>query len=71
MSKYLSRDKAIEEALKEAKERNSDVEQIIGDKDAFLDNKEIMSEITKIFDVANDELLEGLEEIRTEQVRCL
>jgi len=60
-------DKAIEEALKEAKERNSDVEQIIGDKDAFLDNKEIMSEITKIFDVANDELLEGLEEIRTEQ----
>ena len=64
-------DKAIEEALKEAKERNSDVEQVIGDKDAFLDNKEIMSEITKIFDVANDELLEGLEEIRTEQVRCL
>ena len=64
-------DQAIEEALKEAKERNSDVEQIIGDKDAFLDNKEIMSEITKIFDVANDELLEGLEEIRTEQVRCL
>ena len=64
-------DQAIEEALKEAKERNSDVEQIMGDKEAFLDNKEIMSEITKIFDVANDELLEGLEEIRIEQVRCL
>lgn len=64
-------DKAIEEALAEAREKNSDVEQIIGDKEAFLDNKEIMSEITKIFDVANDELLEGLEVIRSEQVRSL
>jgi len=60
-------DKAIEEALKEAKEKNSDVESTIGDKESFLDNKEIMSEIEKIFDKANEELLEGLEEIRSEQ----
>mmetsp|Transcript_46402 Transcript_46402/g.47103 ORF Transcript_46402/g.47103 Transcript_46402/m.47103 type:complete len:313 (-) Transcript_46402:2484-3422(-) len=60
-------DKAIEEAFKEAKEQNSDVESIIGDKESFLDNKEIMSEIEKIFDKANEELLEGLEEIRSEQ----
>ena len=56
--------KAIDEALKDAKEQNADV----GDKEAFLDNKEIMSEIEKIFDRANDQLMEGLEEIRTEQV---
>mgnify|MGYP003337499042 CR=1 FL=1 len=56
--------KAIEEALKEAKEQNNDV---IRDKKALLDNEEIMSEIGKIFDKANDELLEGLEEIRAEQ----
>ncbi|KAL3941084.1 MAG: hypothetical protein SGARI_000710 [Bacillariaceae sp.] len=57
--------KAIEEALKDAKKQNSDV---VEDKEAFLDNKEIMSEIEKIFDRANDQLMEGLEEIRTEQV---
>lgn len=57
--------KAIEEALKDAKDQNENV----GDKEAFLDNKEIMSEIEKIFDRANDQLMEGLEEIRTEQVR--
>jgi len=60
-------DKAIEEALNEAKEQNSNIESIIGDKESFLDNKETMSEIEKIFDKANEELLEGLEEIRSEQ----
>lgn len=60
-------DKAIEEALKEAKERNSDVETTIGDKESFLDNKEIMKEIENIFDKANEELLNSLDEIRAEQ----
>lgn len=60
--------KAIEEAFKEAKEQNSNVESTISDKESFLDNKEIMSEIEKIFDKANEELLEGLEEMRSEQV---
>jgi hypothetical protein len=55
---------AIDEALEDAKKQNADV----GEKEAFLDNKEIMSEIEKIFDRANDQLMEGLEEIRTEQV---
>jgi hypothetical protein len=57
---------AINEALKEAKEQNSDVDI---DKESLLDNKEIMSEIEKIFDRANEQLLQGLEEIRSEQVR--
>ncbi|KAL3921649.1 MAG: hypothetical protein SGILL_002638 [Bacillariaceae sp.] len=57
--------KAIDEALRDAKEQNADV---VEDKEAFLDNKEIMSEIEKIFDRANDQLMEGLEEIRTEQM---
>lgn len=61
-------DKAIKEALQEAKEQDSSVD-ISDAKEAFLDNKEIMSEIEKIFDKANDDLLEELEEIRVEQVR--
>ena len=61
-------DKAIKEALKEAKEQNSDVD-VTDAKESFLDNKEIMSEIEKIFDKANDELLEELADIRVEQVR--
>ena len=61
-------DKAINEALVEAKEQDSNVD-VDDAKEAFLDNKEIMSEIEKIFDKANDELLEELEEIREEQVR--
>jgi hypothetical protein len=56
---------AIQEALQEAKEQNPDVSV---NKESLLDNKEIMSEIEKIFDKANDKLLEGLEEIRAEQV---
>lgn len=60
---FMSR--AIEEALKEAKEQNEEVVE----KESLLDNKEIMAEIEKIFDRANDQLLEGLEEIRSEQVR--
>ena len=59
---------AINEALKEAKEQNSDLAM---DKESLLDNKEIMSEIEKIFDKANEQLLQGLEEIRSEQVRCV
>jgi len=61
-------DKAINEALVEAKEQDSNVD-VDDAKEAFLDNKQIMSEIEKIFDKANDELLEELEEIREEQVR--
>ena len=60
--------KAINEALVEAKDRDGSVD-IDEAREAFLDNKEIMSEIEKIFDKANDGLLEELEEIRAEQVR--
>ena len=63
-------DRAINEALREAKDQDSSVD-IDDAKEAFLDNKEIMSEIEKIFDKANDDLLEELEEIRVEQVRAL
>ncbi|KAG7348117.1 hypothetical protein IV203_016822 [Nitzschia inconspicua] len=56
--------KAIDEALKEAKEQDGEVVE----KESLLDNKEIMAEIEKIFDRANDKLLEGLEEIRSEQM---
>jgi hypothetical protein len=55
---------AIDEALDEAKEHSDDVVK----KESLLDNKEIMAEIEKIFDRANDQLLQGLEEIRFEQV---
>jgi hypothetical protein len=55
---------AIDEALKEAQEQSDDLVQ----KDSLLDNKEIMAEIEKIFDRANEQLLQGLEEIRSEQV---
>ena len=61
-------DKAIDEALVEAREKLADKESVALDKESFLDNEEIMSEIEKIFDKANAQLLEGLEEIRTEQV---
>ena len=61
-------DKAINEALAEAREQDSSVN-VEEEKEAFLDNKEIMSEIEKIFDKANDDLMEELEEIRAEQVR--
>jgi hypothetical protein len=63
-------DKAIREALAEAKEQDGSVD-IDDAKESFLDNKEIMSEIEKIFDKANDDLLQELEEIRVEQVRCV
>jgi len=59
-------DKAIEEALLEAKEKDSNVDAKDA-KEAFLDNKEIMSEIEIIFDKANNDLLEELEDIRIEQ----
>ena len=54
---------ALEEALAEAKKKSS--ERI--DKDSLLNDKEIMKEIEKIFDRANDQLMEGLDEIRQEQ----
>jgi len=59
-------DRAINEALLEAKDKDSSVD-VDDAKEAFLDNKEIMSEIEKIFDKANDDLLKELEEIRLEQ----
>jgi hypothetical protein len=58
-------EKALDEALKEAKKK-ADVEI---NTESLLDNKEIMKEISAIFDKGNDQLLEGLEEIRAEQVR--
>jgi hypothetical protein len=58
-------EKALNEALEEAKKDSTlDI-----DKESILDNKEIMKEIEKIFEKANDELLEGIEDIRKEQVR--
>jgi hypothetical protein len=57
-------DKALEEALMEAEEKAENI-----DKSTVLDNKEIMKEIEAIFDNANKKLLDGLEEIRSEQVR--
>lgn len=59
-------DKAINEAIQEAREQDTSVN-VNEAKEAFLDNKEIMSEIEKIFDKANDDLMEELEEIRAEQ----
>lgn len=59
-------DKAIKEALEEAKRKDSSVN-VDEVKESFLDNKVIMSEIEKIFDKANDDLLQELEEIRVEQ----
>ena len=56
---------ALDQALKEA-----GIEAHMGiDKDSLLENKEIMKEITMIFERANAELMEGIEEIRREQVR--
>lgn len=60
-------DRAIDEALQEAQTQAGG--EVVMDKESLLDNEEIMSEIEKIFDKANAQLLEGLEEIRTEQVR--
>jgi hypothetical protein len=58
-------EKALDEALDEAKRKGD----YIGDKESILDNKEIMKEIEGIFDRANEQLLEGLEDIRSEQVK--
>ena len=57
--------KALEEALVEAEEKSGT--EI--DKKSLLNDREIMKEIEKIFDRANDKLLQGLQEIRSEQVR--
>jgi hypothetical protein len=57
--------RALEEALAEAKARgNGEI-----DTEALLNDKDIMKEIEAIFDRANDQLMEGLQDIRTEQVR--
>jgi NurA-like 5'-3' nuclease len=58
-------EKALEQALADA-EKQAKTE---FNKESLLDNKEIMKEIEKIFDKANDELLEGIQEMREEQVR--
>lgn len=57
-------EKALDEAIQEAKEKGD----AIVDKESLLDNKEIMKEIEAIFDRASEQLLEGLEDIRKEQV---
>eukprot|EP00980_Cylindrotheca_fusiformis_P012721 scaffold3108_cov152-Cylindrotheca_fusiformis.AAC.12 len=57
-------EKALDEAIEEVKRKgNSQV-----DKETLLDNKEIMKEIEAIFDRANDQLIDGLEDIRKEQI---
>jgi hypothetical protein len=64
-SDYLrSMKEAIDEALEESKVQCDDILK----KESLLDDKEIMTEINKIFERANDQLLQGLEEIRFEQV---
>ena len=62
-------DKFMEKALDEALDQAEKLADVEIKKESLLDNKEIMQEIEKIFDKANDELLEGIKEIRTEQVR--
>ena len=57
-------DRAIAEALKEAKESAPGKLS-----DSILDDAEIMKEIEKVFDDANKKLLESVEEMRKEQVR--
>ena len=56
--------KALEEALSEAKARGN----VEIDTESLLNDKDIMKEIEVIFDRANDQLMAGLQEIRTEQV---
>ena len=63
-------DQALTEALAEAKAKAaSDGQQVASEN--VLDNKEIMKEIEQIFEDANTKLMDGLEEIRQEQVRKL
>jgi hypothetical protein len=56
--------KALEEALAEAKARGN----VEINTESLLNDKDIMKEIEGIFDRANDQLMAGLQEIRTEQV---
>jgi hypothetical protein len=56
--------KALEEALAEAKARGN----VEINTESLLNDKDIMKEIETIFDRANDQLMAGLQEIRTEQV---
>jgi len=58
-------EKALDEAIEEASSKGAI------DKESILDNREIMKEIEAIFDKANEQLLDGLEDIRKEQVRCM
>ena len=60
-------DQALSEALAEAKAKAAQSGEQINTSNV-LDSKEIMKEIEKIFDDANTKLLDGLEEIRQEQV---
>jgi hypothetical protein len=57
-------EKALDEAIKEAKAKGD----TSVDKESLLDNKDIMKEIEAIFDRASEQLLEGLEDVRKEQV---
>mmetsp|Transcript_69912 Transcript_69912/g.202633 ORF Transcript_69912/g.202633 Transcript_69912/m.202633 type:complete len:344 (-) Transcript_69912:701-1732(-) len=55
---------ALDQALKQA-----EIEAQMGiDKESLLENKEIMNEIALIFERANAELMEGIEEIRRQQM---
>ena len=64
-------EKFMEQALDEALAEVDDATEEQISKEAILDNKEIMKEIEAIFDKANSELIEGLQEIREEQVGSL
>lgn len=58
-------DRAIQEALEEAKTMAPDGKKL---SDSILDDEEIMKEIEEIFEKGNEKLLASLEEIREEQV---
>jgi hypothetical protein len=56
---------ALKEALAEVHLNNPRISDM-----SILDDKEIMREIEAVFDQGNAKLLESLEEVRREQVRC-
>jgi hypothetical protein len=58
--------KALKEAVDEARKKTP--KELAASAENILDDKEMMKEIEEVFDKANKELLDSLEEIRREQV---
>jgi len=58
---------ALEEAVKEAKEKTPDEVKSLSDN--LLDDEEMMEEIREVFEKANEKLLSGIEDIRKEQAQ--